>query len=271
MIGGCLVDVLMAHKGRNYNVYASGRNEERAGRRFLKYADDNSFHFVKYDVAHPLEYDVNFQYIIHAASGAYPEEFIKHPVEVIKGNINGVDNLMGYGIQHGIKRLLYISSGEVYGEGDGRVFTENYSGYVDCTSLRSCYPSSKRAAETLCISYGAEYGIDVVIARPCHVYGPGFTESDNRVYAQFIRNVLRKENIVMKSTGEQYRSWCYVVDCVSALLYILLKGETQQAYNIADASSNISIRELAELIAQLGGEKVITILPEDMERNLLML
>ena len=109
--------------------------------------------------------------------------------------------------------------------------------------------------------------VDVVIARPCHVYGPGFTESDNRVYAQFIRNVLRKENIVMKSTGEQYRSWCYVVDCVSALLYILLKGETQQAYNIADASSNISIRELAELIAQLGGEKVITILPEDMEKK----
>ncbi len=68
-----------------------------------------------------------------------------------------------------------------------------------------------------------------------------FTDQDLQnpitVYAQFIRNVLRKENIVMKSTGEQYRSWCYVVDCVSALLYILLKGETQQAYNIADASS----------------------------------
>ena len=125
LIGGCLVDVLMAHKGRNYNVYASGRNEERAGRRFLKYADDNAFHFVKYDVAQPLEYDVNFQYIIHAASGAYPEEFIKHPVEVIKGNINGLANLMWYGMQYGIKRLLYISSGEVYGEGDGRVFTEN--------------------------------------------------------------------------------------------------------------------------------------------------
>lgn len=44
----------MAHKGRNYNVYASGRNEERAGRRFLKYADDNAFHFVKYDVAQPF-------------------------------------------------------------------------------------------------------------------------------------------------------------------------------------------------------------------------
>ena len=67
LIGGCLVDVLMAHKGRNYNVYASGRNEERAGRRFLKYADDNAFHFVKYDVSQPVEYDVYFQYIILAA------------------------------------------------------------------------------------------------------------------------------------------------------------------------------------------------------------
>ena len=47
---------------------------------------------------------------------------------------------MSYGIQHGMKRLLYISSGEVYGEGDGRVFTEEYSGYVDCASPRSCYP-----------------------------------------------------------------------------------------------------------------------------------
>ena len=68
------------------------------------------------------------------------------------------------------------SSGEVYGEGDGRVFTEEYSGYVDCASPRSCYPSSKRAAETLCISYGVEYNVDVVIARPCHVYGPEFTD-----------------------------------------------------------------------------------------------
>ena len=116
------------------------------------------------------------------------------------------------------------------------------------------------------MAYAAEYGADVVIARPCHIYGPHFTEQDNRVYAQFIRNVLRGEDIVMKSTGEQFRSWCYVVDCVSALLYILLKGENGQAYNIADDASNITIKELADTVASICGKKVIFNLPDSDEK-----
>lgn len=266
LIGSCLVEVLMSRLDKDYNVYASGRSEERARDRFNEFADDPSFHFFKYDVMLPLESDVNFQYIIHAASNASPNFFATKPVEVIKSNIDGVANLMDYGILHGLKRLLFVSSGEVYGEGDGRVFTEDYSGYVNPTSPRSCYPSSKRAAETLCVSYGAEYGIETVIARPCHTYGPNFTESDNRVYAQFIRNVLAGQDIVMKSSGAQFRSWCYVVDCASALLYILLKGENGQAYNIADDSSNISIKELAEIIADIGGKKVVIDQPSDAEK-----
>ena len=215
----------------------------------------------------PLTGETQFDYIIHAAGGACPSEFALRPVEVIKANIDGVSNLMEYGLKHGMRRFLYVSSGEVYGQGDGRVFTEDYSGYVDCTSTRSCYPSSKRAAETLCVSYATEYAADVVIARPCHVYGPCFTESDNRVYAQFIRNVLRGEDIVMKSNGEQFRSWCYVVDCVSALLHILLKGENCQAYNIADDESNISIIGLAMMIASIGGRSVVKATPDTGEKQ----
>lgn len=267
LIGSCLVEVLLSRKKKDYNVYACGRNEDRAIRRFSKFAADSAFHFFKYDVLQPLYGDINFHYIIHAASNASPNFFATRPVEVIKANINGVSNLMDYGLSHDLKRFLYVSSGEVYGEGDGREFTEDYSGYVNCMLPRSCYPSSKRASETLCASYGAEYGVDTVIARPCHTYGPYFTESDNRVYAQFIRNVLSGEDIVMKSNGKQYRSWCYVVDCVSALLYILLKGESGIAYNIADNSSNISIRELAEMIAKIGGKKVVVDLPSDIEKK----
>lgn len=267
LIGGCLVETLMANPQRDYKVYASGRNEDRAKKRFEEYYDKGYFHFIKFDVMEPLLSDIQFDFIIHAASGASPSEYAKHPVEVMKSNIRGVANLMEYGLSHGMKRFLYVSSGEIYGEGDGRVFTEDFSGYVNSTNPRSCYPSSKRAAETLCVSYAAEYGADVVIARLCHVYGPHFTESDNRVYAQFIRNVLRGEDIVMKSTGEQFRSWCYVVDCISALLFILLKGENCQAYNIADESSNISIRELAEMVAGVGGKKVVIDLPNSEERR----
>ena len=267
LIGGCLVEALMLNPRRDYAVYASGRNQERAQERFKSFADDKGFHFIQHDVLKPLQGDVRFDYVFHAASNASPNFFAQKPVEVIKSNIDGVTHLMEYGLDHGMRRFLYVSSGEVYGEGDGRAFTEDYSGYVDCTKSRSCYPSSKRAAETLCVSYAEEYGADVVIARPCHVYGPYFTEQDNRVYAQFIRNVLHGENIIMKSTGEQFRSWCYVVDCVSALLHILLKGESGEAYNIADASSNISIRELAETIASIGGCKVVIDVPDAEEKK----
>lgn len=266
LIGSCLVEVLMAHPNKDYHVYASGRDETRAMQRFSKYTTEPTFHFFHYDVTRPLKGDVDFQYVIHAASNASPNYFATKPVDVIKANIEGLAHLMDYGLEHELRRLLFISSGEVYGEGDGRFFTEDYSGYVDCTSVRSCYPSSKRAAESLCVAYAQQYGIDVSIARLSHVFGPNFTESDNRVYAQFVRNILRGEDIVMKSSGEQFRSWCYVVDCVSAILHILLKGKKGQAYNVADNNSNISIKELAETIAELGNRKVIIDIPSEAEK-----
>lgn len=267
LIGSCVVEVLMARPNRSYNVYAMGRSLMRMKQLFDKYKTEEGFHVLIGDVTKPLSIQQPIHYIIHAASGAAPSEFSNHPVEVMKANINGVMNLMEYGIQHQLKRFLYISSGEVYGEGDGRVFTEDYSGYVNCNTPRSCYPSSKRAAETLCASYAAEYGIDVVIVRPCHIYGPNFTETDNRVYAQFIRNVLKGEDIVMKSSGEQLRSWCYVVDCVSALLFVMLKGGSGEAYNIADSASVISIRELAEMLSGIGNCKVVIDVPSAVERK----
>jgi len=267
LIGSCLIDALMAFPGRSYHVYALGRNVKRASERFNPYYKDSHFHFIQHDVTVPLQGDTQFDYIIHAASNASPHYFRTAPVEIIKSNTIGVSNLMEYGISHGMRRFLYVSTGEIYGEGDGRIFTEDYNGYVNITNPRSCYPSSKRAAETLCVSYMTEYGANVVIARPCHVYGPHFTESDNRVYAQFIRNILNGEDIIMKSTGEQYRSWCYVVDCITALLHLLLKGEKGEAYNIADSYSNITIKQLAEMIAHIGNRHIILDIPSDTEKR----
>ncbi len=267
LIGSTLVEVLMSNPRRDYVVYASGRNLLRAQKRFEVFLSMDSFHFLKHDVMSPFLKDIQFDYIIHAASNASPNAFSSNPVEIVKANVFGVSNLIEYGIKHGMKRFLYVSSGEVYGEGDGRIISEDYSGYVDCLNPRSCYPSSKRTSETLCVSYAYEYGADVVIARPCHIYGPNFTESDNRVYAQFIRNVLKREDIIMKSSGGQIRSWCYVVDCVSAILYILLKGATGEAYNIADPNSVLTIKQLAEMLATIGKIKVLMEVPSDTERR----
>ena len=267
LIGGAIVDVLMNRPTIDFNVYALGRNKDRFKSLFDKYSNIDNLHFLEQDVTKPMQGDMTFHYIIHAASGANPMEYATNPVGVMKTNILGTINLMDYGLQHHLEKFLLVSSGEVYGEGNGNVFTENYSGYVDCNSVRACYPSSKRAAETLCASYASQYGVDINIVRPSHIYGPYFTESDNRVYAQFIRNVLRGEDIVMKSTGEQFRSWCYVVDCVSAILYIVLKGKSGEAYNVADNNSNINIKSLAEMIAEIGGRKVLIEQPSAIEKK----
>lgn len=261
LIGGCLTDMLMQHS--DCHIYALSRNRQRAEQRFEAYWNDSRFHFLEHDICTPLSCDIDFQYIIHAASNASPSFFQQKPVEVMRANLEGLSHLVDYGIQHHMQRMVYVSSGEIYGEGDGSVFTESSSGYINILSPRACYPSSKRAAETLCAAYNQEYHTQISIVRPCHTYGPYFTESDNRVYAQFIRNVLHDEDIIMKSEGTQYRSWIYVVDCATAILSVLTKGETGEAYNVAHDESNITIRQLAEKTAAIADRKVIMQLSGD--------
>lgn len=268
LIGSAVVELLMPlAPALDFHVYAAGRNVERASRRFGKYLPDSRFHFLEYDVEKALEHDADFQYIIHAASNASPNFFANAPVEVIMSNILGTKNLLDYGRRHGMRRFLYVSSGEVYGDGDVDKWVESDSGYVDSMAQRSCYPSSKRAAETLCVAFAHEYAMEAVVVRPCHTFGPHFTESDSRAYAQFVRKARAHEDIVLKSAGEQYRSWLYVKDCASAILTVLLKGENCEAYNVADENCCLTIRELAESIARIGGVKVVFDLPSDAERR----
>lgn len=265
LIGSALIDLLLIHAEEyDYKVYAGCRSKEKFAKRF---SANNRLEFIALDVVKPMVGNICFDYIIHAAGGAAPLDFATDPVGVMKANIMGTVNLFDYGVSHGLKRFLYVSSGEVYGEGCPGKWTETDSGYVNSMSMRACYPSSKRAAETLCVAYSKQYGVDAVVARLCHTYGPMFTDRDNRVYAQFIRNVLRGEDIVLKSRGEQYRSWLYVADCVAALLYILINGERGEAYNVASDVSNITIRQLAETIAEIAGKKVRFDLPSDIERQ----
>lgn len=267
LIGGAVIDLLMSRVPLNFHVYAGFRNYEWAKKRFAKYLHSPFFHLQEVDVTLPIKDNKVFHYMIDAASGAHPKAYAVNPVGVIRANVMGVDNLLSYGKEHGMEKFVYVSSGEVYGEGDGRVFTEDYSGFVDCATVRACYPSSKRAAETLCVSYVSQYKLDISIARPSHVYGPYFTPQDSRAYAQFLRNVIQGENITLKSTGDQFRSWCYAVDCAIALLYILFKGKSGAAYNVADESSNVSIREFADIIAGIGNRKVVLSLPDQTEQK----
>lgn len=265
-IGSFLVDMLLQYnktEQANITVYAAGRSLERLKERFGS-IETSALIYVRHDVLKPLDFNFLTDYIIHAGGNAHPAAFNRDPVGTIVGNINGTYALLEYGRLHGVKRFLYVSSGEIYGQGDPGLdfFDEGYSGYVEPTIPRSCYPASKRAAETLCASYSKQYGLETVIVRPCHTYGPGMTDTDSRANAQFIRNVLNGEDIVLKSSGSQMRSYCYIVDCATAVLTVLLLGNSGEAYNSANPDSRITIAGLAQIIAENAGRKVVFANPD---------
>mgnify|MGYP000744896480 FL=1 len=240
----------------------------RVKQRFGYLFEDSHFHFLQYDATQKIGFKEKFDYIIHAASNANPAVYVKSPVETMISNFDGMLNLLEYTKEYEISRILYISSSEVYGNKQSvGIYQEDDYGYIDLLNPRACYPSAKRAAETLCSAYRAEYGIDFVIARPGHIYGPTMTENDTRASSQFAKDVIEKKDIVMKSAGLQLRSYCYVLDCISAILTILINGRTGEAYNISNPDSICTIREIAEAFAKAGSTKVIFENPTEVEKR----
>ncbi len=261
MIGACLTDMICA-SGADVRVLALCRNEARGLQRFSSY---KNVEVIACDLTKPLSGLPRADYVVHAASNAHPMAFSADPVGTMQANILGTMHLLN-NLRGG--RLLFVSTGEIYGENpdvqDG--FSEDSYGKIDPMNPRSCYPESKRAAETLCASYVRQFGADAVAARLCYVYGPTITPDNSRADAQFLRKALAGEDIVMKSTGSQLRSYCYVTDAACAILTLLLRGETGLAYNVANRDSNHTIREYAETLAKLAGVNVVFELPPDAEK-----
>lgn len=260
-IGSFVADMLLRYNqisNAKIKLCVAGRNIQKLQMRYGIWKDPQ-LTIVRYNILEPICFDQKIEYVIHVAGNAHPTAFNGDPVGTIIGNVNGTYNLLQYAKIHGGKRLLYVSSGEVYGQGDLNLeeFHEEYAGYIDTAAPRSCYPESKRATENLCASYSSQYKFETVIVRPCHTYGPEITPTDNRANVQFIRNALNGEDIVLKSTGSQIRSYNYVGDCASGIITVLLNGKSGEAYNLANPYVHISISELAAIIANAVGKKVV--------------
>ena len=242
----------------NIQIVLAGRDRKRMQQRFYIFKEGVDYSFLEYDATNEFVSESVYDYIIHGASPADPASFAKQPVETMFANLMGLKSLLDIAKEDKSTRLLYISSSEVYGKKEeSRPYLESDYGYVDILNPRSCYPSSKRAAETMCAAYHEEYGVDFVVVRPGHIYGPSITETDSRASAQFTRKAKAGENIVLKSAGTQLRSYTYTLDCASAILIVLLKGKCGEAYNISNPQSVVSIRELAECMAKTAGVGVV--------------
>lgn len=266
LIGSSIVEQLLYlndTQGFAIRIYAGARNVKSLENRFGQRED---IQFVSYDAVKPIAFAIDIDYLIHAASNASPELYVQQPVETMTSNFLGMYHLLEYAREHQVKRVVYISSSEVYGQKENdQPFMEDEYGFMDILNVRSSYGSAKRATETLCSSYAYEYDLDVMIVRPGHIYGPSAKRTDNRISSTFVYQAISGQDLIMKSEGSQLRSYCYHLDCSSAILTVLLTGERGQSYNISNPKSIISIRQMAALIAQIADVNLRFDLPKESD------
>ncbi len=203
----------------------------------------------------------DIDYVLHAASLASPRFYGSDPVGTLLPNTVGTAALLeSLRRAKSPKGFFFVSSSEVYGAvtGDATLGETSY-GSVDPATVRACYAESKRMGETMCLAWHQQYGIPTYIVRPFHTYGPGLKACDGRVFADFVFNVIRNENIVMHSDGSARRAFCYVSDAIAGFFSVLLAGTPAKPYNVANPSGELSVMELAELLVGLYPEKRLSV------------
>lgn len=244
LIGKLCVKSLL-NSGYNTQVIALVRDEEKAKNIF---GESKRLTYLVQDINQRINTTRRVDYIIHAASTTSSKDFVEKPVETIYSAINGSRNVLEFAKNKRLEGMVYLSSLEIYGVNEKENIKEEDYGYIDILNPRSSYSESKKMVETMCISYGTEYGVPVKIARLAQTFGAGVSISDNRVFAQFAKAIINKENIILHTKGETKRNYCYTTDAVRGIFTILTKGENNNAYNVANENSYCSISEMAHLL-----------------------
>ena len=260
---------LNREKDYGIHVTALSRSAARAQERFGRFEHDPQFKILLQDVCDEICLDGELDYVIHAAGDASPQAILHTPTGIVRANTVGTLNVLELAREKGAK-VLYTSTREVYGKVDGdlKEITETDFGRLDPMEQRSCYPESKRIAETMIQSYYDQYRVEASVVRIAHSYGPGMSiENDGRVMADFISDVVHGRNIVLKSTGDALRAFCYITDAVAGMLFAMLSEEGLNVYNIANETEEFPIRDVAEKLVSLfpeKGLKVVFDIPETM-------
>lgn len=265
MVGVMLIDTLMLLG--NVTVYAVGRNKEKAKGRLGEYFSCDNFSFIEQDVMLPFSSDLSVDYIIPLASNTHPLAYSNYPVETMLINIEGAKNALELASKCGAI-VLYPSSVEIYGNSvDDNAFVEDSNGKLNLSNSRACYTESKRAGEALCQSFRAEKNVNVKVARLSRLFGPTMLLSDSKASSQFILKAINGEDVILKSEGNQYFSYCYVADAVAALLYVLLHGKSGESYNISSQKTNVHLKDFAKYCAMYNDKSVKFDFPSEREKK----
>lgn len=272
LIGTILVRMLRAASDRHkldLHITGMGRSKEKLAQLVAEYGADAG---IAADIRNPLPRESlpeRLDCIFHCASVTRSAEMAAQPVDVIATAVEGTRQVLEIARERNCRNVVFLSSMEVYGQTGLAEVCEADLGYLDLSSPRSGYPESKRLCESLCTAYASQYGVPVKIARLAQVFGAGTPKDDSRVFAQFARSAMNEEDIVLHTEGKSRGNYCYTSDAVSGLLYILLEGNSQEAYNVANPQASVTICEMAELVAAdncSGKIKVVVEVPKDLAK-----
>lgn len=259
---------LVKHKGLHVDIVALTRSLDKTRTIYGTLLDEPFIHVLVQDVSEPIQYDGHVDEIFHLAGNASPYSINHEPVGILRANLLGTFNMLEFARMKSVRRVLFVSTREVYGASTEKQLSETSFGSLDPLDNRSCYPESKRAAETVLRSYFLQYGIEIVIARVAHSYGPGMKiHNDGRVMADFIGNAVRGEDIVLRSSGEAVRAFLYLSDAVTGLFTMMLKGEAGEAYNLSNETEPLPIYQVAQLICQLSPNDIQVVFSADRPKE----
>jgi len=251
---GSLITKSILCANSNFNagikVYAFVRNQNKASEVFAESLNDSNLNFVYGDINSTVLCDAQIDYIIHTASQTASKEMVTHPVETAKTALMGTLNILDFAVSKKVKGICYLSSMEAFGSCNNETerLSEKDLGYIDLSSVRSCYSESKRMNELLCTCYANEYDLNVKNARLAQVFGAGISKNENRVFAQFVRSAMSNEDIVLHTDGTSWGNYCYTSDAIAAIFKILYKGEKGQTYTVVNEDSSIMIKDMAQVV-----------------------
>lgn len=258
----------------NINIIAIARNKEKFNKIFYDFINDDKLELICIDLS-DLKKDTldkySIHYVIHTASTSMSDKFLSDPLNLVNTNILATNCLLEIAKNNPLISFLFFSSGAVYNHTRCGFIAEDEFEGINPLSISSLYPGTKFTAELLCNIYHLQFNVPVKIARIIHTYGPIMDlDNDTRVFAEFVKNIINNENIIIKSDGKGLRAFCYIVDAVTAFFKILIDGKDGEAYNVANKNAVVSINELANILINMFPENKIKIVHTDRPKEYLI-
>lgn len=233
--------LIYIRKYYNFNITILTRNKYNFLFNYSNYNLD-FINFINGDIR-DFNPDTEYDYVIHAATPASDKLERENPNEMYSIILDGTKNIINIAKKMNVKKLLFTSSGAVYGEQYESIksFKENYSG-----NPTTYYGKGKKVSEQLFL----DSNINVSIARCFAFVGPYLNLDIHFAIGNFIRDVIQNKNIIIKGDGRPLRSYLYTADLVIWLFTILLNSSNKSIYNVG-SSNEISIYNLAKKVSNL--------------------